>query len=92
MKKKFLLAVVMVLLFCSAAFAAPVSRLSVKENLISDPLCDYSAFVKIKFEKYNEIFEKIFRTVRRNYFERYDQYREVIDILNKDNAYDIDRA
>lgn len=77
----------------SPAQAASALKLTANNGAApSDPLLDYSSFVKIKFEKYNDIIDKFFRTVKRQYFERYDEYREMMDIIRNDGSYYVYRA
>jgi hypothetical protein len=77
----------------SPAYGASALKLTAKASVTqADPLLDYSSFVKIKFEKYNDLFDKFFRTVKRQYFEKYDEYRELMDIIRNDGSYYVDRA
>ncbi|HOT77810.1 MAG TPA: hypothetical protein PK467_18630 [Candidatus Wallbacteria bacterium] len=76
----------------SHASAASALKLTQKQAVTADPLLDYSSFVKIKFEKYNDIIDKFFRTVKRNYLEKYDNYKEMMDMIQKDGSYYVDRA
>jgi hypothetical protein len=72
--------------------AAGAFKLNAKTAPVSDPLSDYSSFVKIKFDKFNTIIDSFFKTVRKNYFDNYDNYRQLMDIIKNDSSYYIDRA
>ena len=74
------------------AFAAGAFKLNAKTAPVSDPLLDYSSFVKVKFDKLNTIIDSFFKTVRKNYFDNYDNYRQLMDIIENDSSYYIDRA
>ncbi len=80
-------------IFNGPLYASGVCRLdcALKQDVV-DPLIDYSSFVKIKFEKYNAIIDKFLKTVRRSYFERYDEYKELMDIIRNDGSYYTNRA
>ncbi len=76
----------------SPAYAAGAFKLNAKTAAVSDPLLDYSSFVKVKFDKLNNIIDSFFKTVRKNYFDNYDNYRQLMDIIENDSSYYIDRA
>ncbi len=73
------------------ASAAAIFKLDAKTATVSDPLLDYSSFVKIKFDKFNTIIDSFFKTVRKNYFDNYDSYKKMMDMIENDSSYYIDR-
>ena len=86
-----LLALIMLLFSAMSADAAGYSRLTTTERAGMVPLFDYSAFVKIRLERCTETLNSLFKAVKKNYNEKYDEYHELIDIINNECPL-VDRA
>ncbi len=92
MKKTIIfLALIMLLISAVSADAAGYSRLTTGERPGLVPLFDYSAFVKIKIERYTETLNSLFKAVKKNYSEKYDEYHELLDMINHECPL-VDRA
>lgn len=92
MRKTIIFFALILLLFSAVtADAAGYSRLTAKDGAAMVPLFDYSAFVKIKLERYTETLNSLFKAVKKNYSEKYDEYHELLDIINRESP-QIDRA
>jgi len=85
------LALIMLLISSVSANAAGYSRLTSSERPGMVPLFDYSGFVKIKIERYTETLNSLFKAVKKNYSEKYDEYHELLDMINNERPL-IDRA
>lgn len=74
------IAAALIVIFATSAGAAHMSALSgSRATPAISPLIDYSGFINVKLEKYNDILKDFFRTVKRNY----DNYNDMIELLNK---------
>ncbi|HNY13863.1 MAG TPA: hypothetical protein PKK26_19945 [Candidatus Wallbacteria bacterium] len=83
MKRTIIFLVLMMLLFSAVPVnAAGCLKLTANEPERLVPLFDYSAFVKIRLEKYTETLNSLFKAVKKNYGEKLDEYHELIDIIN----------
>ncbi len=81
------LVTVFVLTLSFQAFAANVSVLTNNESQVRvAPLIDYSAFMKLKIEKYNDLLQYFFKTVKNNYFKFYNDNKNEEYLQKLDNG------
>ena len=82
-----LLALIFILTLSFQVFAANISSLAGNDAQPKiAPLIDYSVFMKVKIEKYNDILQNFFKTVKNNYLKFYNDNQNEEMLQKLDNG------